>query len=72
MPTLIQICVKKTSRWVYFKVIKDGSLPITEEEVRARQIELGYHPNGFGFYQLSIKKNSAGFEATWVCSASCD
>jgi hypothetical protein len=41
---------------------------ITQEDAERLQIELGYHPAGYGFYQFIAGPNGS----SWSCSTSCD
>jgi hypothetical protein len=42
--------------------------PINEFDAYGLQMDLGYHPNGYGFYFPNDGKS----HTTWRCSNSCD
>jgi hypothetical protein len=41
---------------------------LTEEQAREAQMNLSYHPSGYGFYSYQ----STALGTTWQCGASCD
>lgn len=47
---------------------------ITEDAAIDAQIELGYMPQGYGFYDFKVTRDPVLFHyiATWNCLASCD
>ena len=57
---------------VYFKA--ESMQPISEDQALKAQMELGYHPAGYGFYNFTVKRCPVLFvyTATWRCQASCD
>jgi hypothetical protein len=42
---------------------------ISEEEARMLQIESGYHPNGYGFFEFKLNADGT---TSWKCWDSCD
>lgn len=41
---------------------------LTQAEALKVQLELGYHPSGYGFYSFMSSK----IATTWMCGDSCD
>lgn len=59
------------------KVIKTGKVSwnhftydgiLSEDEAAKVQMDIDYHPAGYGFYSYAVKDG----KTTWQCSTSCD
>jgi len=42
------------------------------QEVKMWQRRAGYHPDGYGFYNLTKEKIGEFFKVEWQCSHSCE
>ncbi|NVM34054.1 MAG: hypothetical protein HWN81_00565 [Candidatus Lokiarchaeota archaeon] len=45
---------------------------INTVDAQQAQMNKGYHPCGYGFYNFQCSKINDKYIATWNCSASCD
>lgn len=52
----------------YGNIIFETPYKINVNQATEVQIQLGYHPNGYGFYKF----RSSDFGTRWECSQSCD
>lgn len=57
---------------IYF--MAHSSSEITPELAKKAQADLGYMPQGYGFYDFRVECDPVLFryKATWKCQASCD
>lgn len=66
-----------TNQWFRYapNFLAECDEPLTDEELKDIQAELGYHPAGYGFCRANttIKPNEEGkYVYTWSCWDSCE
>lgn len=71
-PVVADVFKGEMERGAYneFKAVSDVEL--TQEEAKEIQIELGFHPQGYGFYSFKCVFASGRWVSTWVCAVHCD
>ena len=59
-----QVSLEREGTWNMFAVPHI----ISKDHAIKLQMELGYHPGGYGFYSFKVENN----KTTWQCANSCD